>query len=113
MNGDGNTCEQIDECVKLRDACHQDAKCTDRVDPWTSECNPSYHMLADNVTCEDDNECDLGTTFCDGDNITCVNTPGSIRCDCDEGTTMETILQVKVVDIQCIDIDECQGIIFC
>ena len=114
VNGDGNTCEQIDECVTLPDACHADAKCTDTVGSWTCECNPGYHMLEDGVTCEDDDECDLGTAFCEGDNITCVNIPGSFQCDCDEGTTMDTVLQgVQVVSIQCIDVDECQGINFC
>ena len=81
VNGDGNTCERNDECVTLRDACHQDAICTDTIDSWTCECNPGYHMLADGVTCEENNECDLGTTFSDGDNITCVDIPGSFRCD--------------------------------
>ena len=94
--------------------CHLDAKCTDIVGSWTCECNPGYHTLVDGVTCEDDNESDVGTAFCDDDNLTCVNIPESFRYDCDGGTTMKTILEVvQVVAIQCIDIDECQGINFC
>ena len=51
-------------------------------------------MGEDGYTCEDNNECQDGTAFCQGDNVTCVNKPGSFECDCVEGTTLYIILMI-------------------
>ncbi|XP_033642351.1 A disintegrin and metalloproteinase with thrombospondin motifs adt-1-like [Asterias rubens] len=63
----------------------------------TCTCNPGYE-LAD-VACKDVDECQLGTRRC-LPNSTCVNTPGSYRCDCPMGYHGDGISG-------CQDTDEC------
>jgi len=56
-------------------------------------------MIADDLPCEEVNECELGTAACSQQ---CINTDGSYRCQCFDGYHLDGD------DHNCLDIDECQ-----
>ena len=55
FNGDGHTCEDIDEC--WFDPCDVNAECTNYDGGFKCECNQFYS--GDGLSCEDSDECAL------------------------------------------------------
>ena len=73
------TCFGIDVCPPL---C--DFTCNNNDGGYTCECSAGYQIGLDRVSCEDANECDLGTDDClEGE--ACVNLVGEFACTCAEG----------------------------
>ena len=53
----------------------------------TCSCIKGYVLNADDgQTCDEINECDLGTDACDQ---VCTNTVGSYNCSCNDGFTLD------------------------
>ncbi|XP_035666438.1 fibrillin-2-like isoform X3 [Branchiostoma floridae] len=55
-------------------------------DPSKRKCALGY-TYQNGVSCEDVNECEVFPNICD--NARCVNTPGSYRCECSPGLTLD------------------------
>ena len=68
MNGDHN--------------CNENASCLNTDGGFVCTCDDGYQGTG--TTCEDENECELGTYDCDAHAI-CSNTIGSYSCICDVG----------------------------
>ncbi|CAB4036226.1 fibrillin-2-like isoform X16 [Paramuricea clavata] len=78
-------CGDIDECVSSKDVCHNSrANCLNTPGSFTCSCTTGYS--GDGVTCNDINECEVGTDNC-GIEASCVNTIGSFNCICSFGYT--------------------------
>ncbi|OQR68721.1 latent-transforming growth factor beta-binding protein 4-like [Tropilaelaps mercedesae] len=123
-SADGRTCEDLDECKEGLHGCdlhteecyneYRTFRCIckrgfvrDRWDSCVepqqpSACPPGY--LHNGHYCEDIDECALVTQnkrrICEH---TCVNIPGSFRCDCPNGFEPDPRSPAK-----CIDVDECK-----
>lgn len=64
-------------------ACSLNATC-DESKPVGQQCTCKSGFTGDGKTCNDDNECQLGTANCDS-NATCTNTVGAFTCTCANG----------------------------
>jgi MYXO-CTERM domain-containing protein len=81
--GDGFTCVDIDECMRMTDDCDINATCGNTVGAFTCTCNPNWE--GSGVDCSDVNECTRGTGGC-GVNEACVNQIGAPNtCVCQPG----------------------------
>uniref|UniRef100_A0A0N5AH31 Fibulin-1 n=1 Tax=Syphacia muris TaxID=451379 RepID=A0A0N5AH31_9BILA len=109
LAADGRNCEDIDECELRIAKCAQ--RCVNIPGSYQCVCNRGYHLSADGITCEDIDECALwaGIATVSMNNFaddlcmgTCINTPGSFRCQCPKGYILHADGRT------CIDIDECQ-----
>ncbi|PIO38880.1 hypothetical protein AB205_0158520, partial [Aquarana catesbeiana] len=78
-------------------------QCRDTVSSVVCSCYAGYQLQPDGVTCEDINECIVGTHNCKVGQI-CINQVGSFRCqrEINCGTGYEL-----TEDNSCKDIDEC------
>src|SRR5690606_6154015 len=65
----------------------------------TCECAPGYSGDPNTGTCDDIDECTLGTDQCDA-NADCLNTPGGYFCACKAG-------YVKDENGECVNLNEC------
>ena len=97
FEGDGLTCENINECDLGTDSCDENAACKDEKGTYSCECNSGFS--GDGFTCKDVDECFSGTDNC-GEKATCVNTLGSFTCECDPGYEGD--------GITCENINECE-----
>ncbi|KAM5289060.1 fibulin-1 isoform 2-T2 [Ctenodactylus gundi] len=80
-------------------------QCRDTGDEVVCSCFVGYQLLPDGVSCEDMNECIIGSHTCRlGES--CINTVGSFRCQRESscGTGYEL-----TEDNNCKDIDECES----
>ncbi|XP_038055917.1 ephrin type-A receptor 3-like [Patiria miniata] len=89
-------CQDIDECLKGTDDCHDNAGCTNTEGSYTCSCNTGYR--GSGRTCTDVDECSSGQHDCH-DNAHCVNTAGSFICNCSVGYRWN--------GRYCTDINEC------
>ncbi|XP_017360521.1 fibulin-2 isoform X5 [Cebus imitator] len=102
---DGVSCEDINECTSLPEACRSGFSCINTVGSYTCQRNPlvcrrGYHASEDGAKCVDVNECETGVHRCGEDQV-CHNLPGSYRCDCKAG------FQRDAFGRACIDVNEC------
>ncbi|CAH1247820.1 SCUBE3 [Branchiostoma lanceolatum] len=88
--GDGETCEDVDEC--LLDAgdprCHKcvNANCVNTPGSYTCVCKEGFHKDGDDKVCYDIDECRSdNTNDCDWVFGYCNNTEGGYECLCDPG----------------------------
>ncbi|XP_076874920.1 fibulin-2-like isoform X2 [Brachyhypopomus gauderio] len=106
LQADGQSCEDINECLLLTHTCRADEKCVNTAGHFTCErdlvCPAGYRVRS--RTCEDVNECTQGTHRCAAGSD-CINTLGSYSCRgrtrCPGGFSQDT-------RGQCLDIDECR-----
>ena len=80
--GDGYTCDDINECATNQNNCHADATCLNTPGSFQCECASGYE--GNGLFCFDIDECSLDTDTCDP-NAFCENTPGTYRCNCKPG----------------------------
>lgn len=73
--------DPVDECGTTHN-CDANAQCTNTPGSFTCGCNSGY--TGSGVTCEDINECTLGSDGCDA-TAKCTNTVGSFSCECAAG----------------------------
>ncbi len=91
-------CTNVDECTSsLLNNCSANATCADTVGSFTCACNEGFE--GNGVTCDDVDECVLGTHDC-GENTACLNIEGSFLCECEEG-------YATFNDGPCEEVDEC------
>ncbi|XP_072521507.1 fibulin-2 isoform X2 [Salminus brasiliensis] len=103
---DGQSCEDLNECVTNAHTCLANERCVNTVGAYVCERQiscPSGYQLRNGV-CEDIDECVLRSHNC-GPGLQCQNTLGSFHCNpkqqrCLTGFTQDT-------HGNCIDIDEC------
>ena len=101
-DGDGFTCENIDECTAPIDGvfkCDVNAECTDLTPGFRCDCNTGYDGRGFSGECRDLDECFLNTHSCDDESQTCRNTEASYICLCNAG--------FKPEGDQCVNINEC------
>ncbi len=97
--GDGYTCDDVDECAVSLADCSTQATCANKAGSFSCTCKQGFE--GDGKVCDDIDEC--ATVPCDT-NATCDNTPGSFSCACGAGLTGD--------GFTCLDIDECKGAVF-
>ncbi|RDD42220.1 Mucin-like protein, partial [Trichoplax sp. H2] len=93
LNSDGQTCQDIDECVRFRPC---DQLCFNSIGSYYCSCKTGF--TGDGSTCTDINECTLAVDNCSL-NGTCINNIGSYTCTCKTGFAGN--------GSTCSDIDEC------
>ena len=81
--GDGQTCEDLDECAGKND-CSVDATCSNTPGSYDCACNAGYK--GNGFNCEDIDECVEELAGC-SEHATCTNQDGGYKCACDDGFT--------------------------
>ncbi|XP_048238235.1 uncharacterized protein LOC124135986 isoform X1 [Haliotis rufescens] len=80
LSANASACEDIDECSEAADnLCDQD--CRNTVGSYLCSCRPGF-IKEGKGSCNDINECSLGTHACDHK---CRNTQGGYACECYDG----------------------------
>nr|XP_058931370.1 fibulin-2 isoform X3 [Kogia breviceps] len=92
-----NTCKDNGPCKQVCSVVGDTAMCS---------CFPGYAIMADGVSCEDVDECELGTHSCQAGSV-CRNTKGSFYCQARQ-RCMEGFLQDP--EGNCVDINECTSL---
>ena len=85
LGEDMKTCQNIDECEKIKPCRGDKAKCVDTNGSYRCECEKGYKLLADEHTCADINECVQKDFDSCQVNSVCINLPGSFKCRCIHG----------------------------
>ena len=106
---DGLDCSSVGEACELVKAltpCADNASCTDTEGSYECACLEGYE--GDGFTCENINECELGTVGCDAQ-ATCEDTMGSAICTCDDGYFGDGFSCCEDLDGDgvCVDADNC------
>ncbi|MDH5674540.1 MAG: hypothetical protein OEZ06_20605 [Myxococcales bacterium] len=78
-DGDGQSCEDIDECSGSSHDCHDDASCENTDGGFTCSCDVGYE--GDGKSCNA-NPCEPRANPCDAATTTCRNDSGTAVCDC-------------------------------
>ena len=81
FEGDGQTCEDIDECAGDND-CSVDATCSNTPGGFDCACNDGYK--GNGVECDDIDECTEDLDMCSA-NASCANQDGAYKCTCKDG----------------------------
>jgi|SRR5690554_4468735 len=97
--GDGITCHPAVDCQNGPAICDTNAECTEIAEEhFICECQPGYS--GSGTQCDDINECAPNSEIC-GPGGTCINSPGSYRCECDSGFVLNNASNI------CEDVNEC------
>lgn len=81
-SGDGETCDDIDECAKGTDNCSPDADCSNEAGGFSCACKAGYE--GDGFDCKDVDECADNLNNC-SPVADCTNTDGGFTCKCKDG----------------------------
>jgi EGF domain len=92
FDGDGTTCEDIDECAKA--PCDDNAECTNTPGAFECECNRGF--VGDGFRCDPAETC--ADDPCDA-NAECTDNDTGYACECNAGWDGD--------GFRCADIDEC------
>lgn len=95
FEGDGTTCDDVDECADGGDDCDENAECTNT--PGGFDCECSRGFVGDGTRCEPAESCD--DEPCD-DNAECDDSEG-VECTCSDGYEGD--------GFDCSDVDECSA----
>ncbi|CAH1775918.1 unnamed protein product [Owenia fusiformis] len=115
--GDGQTCQQVDECVEQLHECSELQYCEDLDGSYICLCKEGYTKTADNE-CEDNDECLRSEDNC-GYGTKCENTVPGFTCTCldpmDELQNMPdgTVACHPPGVVVCENIIECEKRQFC
>ncbi|OWF55878.1 Fibrillin-3 [Mizuhopecten yessoensis] len=90
-------CEDVDECLAQTFTCGANSKCVNAEPEYACTCLVGYADIGG--TCQDLDECQLGTDNCNGTTGDCTNIPGGFTCACKTGYSGNGII--------CSDINEC------
>ncbi|GAA6100422.1 fibulin-2 isoform X1 [Tachysurus ichikawai] len=106
LMSDGQTCEDLNECVTNTHTCKPNESCVNTVGAFMCErqisCSSGYQLR--NGVCEDIDECAVQSHDC-GSGFQCQNTHGSFRCRPKQKQCLTGFSQDPHGN--CIDIDEC------
>ena len=105
FEGDGETCDDVDECAEGADDCAPEATCTNTRGSFDCDCGDGY--VGDGRSCTDLDECELGIDDCDA-NALCTNTAGAFECACAAGYEGDG-RSCDDVDECARDLDDCSG----
>uniref|UniRef100_A0A1I7VSX8 EGF-like domain-containing protein n=1 Tax=Loa loa TaxID=7209 RepID=A0A1I7VSX8_LOALO len=75
------SCVDIDECERHLDDCHLTARCSNIVGGFMCFCETGYRMSKEHI-CADIDECQERAGRPCSQHATCINMPGSYRCQC-------------------------------
>ncbi|XP_043940493.1 adhesion G protein-coupled receptor E1-like [Protopterus annectens] len=116
-NASNSKCDDIDECLQVKDICGDHSICNNTIGSYSCACQPGFtsrtftqHFTnASNSKCDDIDECQQDKDIC-GDHSICNNTIGSYSCACQPGFTSRTLTHqfTNASYSKCDDIDECQ-----
>ncbi|VDL92368.1 unnamed protein product [Schistocephalus solidus] len=85
------------QCLPCHPSCLKG--CTDASASTCVDCKAGWKATQSGKHCADIdeyiNECSAESTVCRGEHEKCVNTPGSYRCDCEDGYTLNSGKCVK------------------
>jgi hypothetical protein len=96
-DGDGTTCNDVDECAEGADDCHADAVCTNTAGAFECECAKGF--VGDGIDCEPAASC--ADDPCHSHAV-CTDTGiGEFSCACNTGYAGD--------GFDCDDVDECAG----
>ncbi|RDD42651.1 Fibrillin-1 [Trichoplax sp. H2] len=90
---DGKTCQDVDECLEMKDQCNENANCANNPGSYSCVCKAGYS--GDGKSCEDIDECNNANAC--PQHSTCENSVGSYTCVCNQGYNGDN----------CDDINEC------
>lgn len=82
--GDGTTCENVDECMDGSSDCDPNATCLDLPGSYACSCNEGF--MGDGTSCGDLDECASDMDGC-APNELCLNEAGGVTCACLPGTS--------------------------
>ena len=114
VDGEFTGCVDMNECDVIPGICPAHSTCINHQPPqsWECVCNDGYYGGgiwrlgidgdSDGDMCFDIDECATGIFDCH-QNSSCVNTPGSYLCECNNGFEPETADGITT----CLDINEC------
>lgn len=106
-DGDGTSCEDIDECLKP-DVCASGAHCVNREGDFVCECNHGLTSTdPENIACADIDECDTEEVLC-AEHAECLNLWGTYECRCERGYRSSDPATVGCEDVnECVAGDPC------
>ena len=82
FNGDGITCNDIDECAA--NPCHAKATCTNTAGSYSCACTTSGY-IGNGYVCSDEDECSTGSHNCQANIGVCTNLLSNYSCACASG----------------------------
>lgn len=100
--GDGEVCEDVDECGEFSDNCSINATCINIPGSFVCDCLPGFE--GNGVACSDINECLAGDLCGVG---TCQNLTGGYSCVCPDGFEFDGSTCVGGVDECAEGTDNC------
>lgn len=108
FQGDGASCDDIDECAKGQDNCSPDADCTNTAGSFSCACKTGFD--GDGFDCKDVDECADNLNNC-SPVADCTNTDGGFTCKCKDGFSGDgvTCKGSKQFGDACMIAEECES----